>query len=237
MTNADGPRTMSRRASRRMKHVLIDAGILLAAWIGVVVVVASPDDRAIATITDVTGYASLALILLTLAIGPWRLMRGQPNPVSTDLRRDVGIAAGVLGIVHVVCSLWVHLTGVYPSLPRRVIEYFFSTGDLKFSVANVLGGVGLVILVVLTIISSDWSLRRLGRARWKLRQRTNYGLVVLVLAHTALFWSVLDRSRRIILVTVAAAGVVLALQLRGIGLYRARRAARTVEPEPDGMSQ
>ena len=63
MTSADGPRRMSRRASRRMKHVLIDAGILLAVWIGVVVVLASPDDRAIATITDVTGYASLALIL------------------------------------------------------------------------------------------------------------------------------------------------------------------------------
>lgn len=235
MTNADGPRRMSRRASRRMTHVLVDAGILLAVWIGVVVLVASPDDRAIATITDVTGYACLVLILLTLAIGPWRLVRGKPNPVSSDLTRDVGIAAGVLGIVHVGCSLWVHLTGVYPSLPRRVIEYFFSTGDLKFSVANVLGGVGLVILVVLTIISSDRALRRFGRARWKLLQRSNYALVILVLAHTSLFWLVLDRSSRIIVVTLIAAGIVLALQLRGIGLYRARRAARTAEPDPEGM--
>ena len=58
MTIADGPRRMSRRTSRRMKHVLIDAAILVAVWIGVVVVVASPDDRAIATITDVTGFFS-----------------------------------------------------------------------------------------------------------------------------------------------------------------------------------
>src|SRR5438094_3189217 len=145
MTIADGPRRMSRRTSRRMKHVLIDAAILVAVWIGVVVVVASPDDRAIATITDVTGYASLALILLTLALGPWRLVRGKPNPISTDLSRDVGIAAGVLGIVHVGCSFWVHLTGVYPSLPRRIIEYFLNTADRRLSVANVLGGVALLI--------------------------------------------------------------------------------------------
>jgi hypothetical protein len=35
---------------------------------------------------------------------------------------------------------------------------------------------------------------------------------------------------------MVAVGVVLVLQVRGIAVYRARRAARQLEPDPDGIS-
>src|SRR2546422_4358298 len=104
MVLASASQRGSRRASRRMMHVLLDVGVVLVVWVGLAVVLKWRDHRAVVVVTDVTGYASLGLILLTLAIGPWRLLRGKPNPVSSDLTRDVGIAAGVTGVVHVVCS-------------------------------------------------------------------------------------------------------------------------------------
>jgi len=214
-----------------MMHVLLDVGIVLVLWVGLAVVLKWRDHRAVVAVTDVTGYASLGLILLTLAIGPWRLLRGKPNPLSSDLTRDVGIAAGVTGVVHVVCSFWVHLTTAYPSLAHRVVHYFYFTGDRKFGLANVIGAIAVVNLVFLTAISSDWALQGLGRRRWKQLQRTNYALVLLVLVHTALFWSILARTRRIEILTVVAVGVVLVLQVRGIAVYRSRRAAGQVEPE------
>jgi sulfoxide reductase heme-binding subunit YedZ len=38
-----------------------------------------------------TAYVSLALLAATLVTGPINLLRRRPNPVSTDLRRDLGI--------------------------------------------------------------------------------------------------------------------------------------------------
>jgi len=49
-----------------------------------------------------TAYPALALLALTLLIGPWNLLRRKKNPVSGDFRRDVGIWVGVLGLIHVV---------------------------------------------------------------------------------------------------------------------------------------
>ncbi|MBA2451342.1 MAG: hypothetical protein H0V51_25280 [Chloroflexi bacterium] len=57
------------------------------------------------------GYASLALFLLTLATGPWTVIRGRRMPVSTMFRRDVGIWAGLTGCLHVVFGLQSHFDG------------------------------------------------------------------------------------------------------------------------------
>ena len=59
-----------------------------------------------------TAYAGLAFLAISLWLGPWNVLRRRPNPVSFDLRRDVGIWAVVLAIVHtVVVSSRALLTG------------------------------------------------------------------------------------------------------------------------------
>lgn len=58
-----------------------------------------------------TAYAGLLLRAITLLLGPWNVLRGRPNPVSTDVRRDVGIWAGILSLAHVVFGLQVHMRG------------------------------------------------------------------------------------------------------------------------------
>src|SRR5262245_40844369 len=58
-----------------------------------------------------SAYTALVLLGATLATGPWNVLRGRPNPVSTDLRRDIGIWAGIVGLVHVAVGLQVHAGG------------------------------------------------------------------------------------------------------------------------------
>lgn len=48
-----------------------------------------------------TAYVSLLLLGCTLLTGPLNVLRRQRNPVSTDLRRDIGIWSGIVSLVHV----------------------------------------------------------------------------------------------------------------------------------------
>src|SRR5690242_4546338 len=58
-----------------------------------------------------TAYPALFLLLLTLAIGPFNILTRRRNPVSSDLRRDIGIWAGILSLFHSVVGQNVHLRG------------------------------------------------------------------------------------------------------------------------------
>src|SRR5919199_1483700 len=58
-----------------------------------------------------TGYVALALLALTLAVGPVRALTRRRLPLSIDLRRDVGICTAILGLAHVVLGLQVHFGG------------------------------------------------------------------------------------------------------------------------------
>src|SRR2546427_5765278 len=64
-----------------------------------------------------TAYTSLGLLALSLLVGPWNVLQRRTNPVSTDLRRDIGIWAAVYGLSHVAFGLQVHLRG-------RMLQYF-----------------------------------------------------------------------------------------------------------------
>ena len=42
-------------------------------------------------------------------LGPLNVIRGRRNPVSFDLRRDLGIWSGVMALLHAAVGLNVHL--------------------------------------------------------------------------------------------------------------------------------
>jgi sulfoxide reductase heme-binding subunit YedZ len=112
-----------------------------------------------------TGYVALALLCATLLVTPvYRLRKHRRAPVHTAVRRSLGVHAGVLAIVHMVCSFPVHLGG-------DVMRFFFD-GDgglltTRFGLANWLGLLAVVTLVPLLVTSTDSSIRRLGPRRWK----------------------------------------------------------------------
>ena len=71
-----------------------------------------------ATYTDVitrlsfaSAWPALVLLAATLVIGPWRKLTGRDTPTSQDLRRDIGIWAGITGLFHTGIGQCVHLRG------------------------------------------------------------------------------------------------------------------------------
>ena len=73
-------------------------------------------------ISFATAYPALVLLAATLLIGPWNLLRGKRTPISSDWRRDVGIWAGIWGLVHTVIGQNVHLRG------RPWLYYIYEPG-------------------------------------------------------------------------------------------------------------
>lgn len=170
-----------------------------------------------------TAYVGLALLSATLILGPVTVLRRRRWPVSSDLRRDVGIWAAVAGTAHVVFGLQVHMSG-------QIIRYFTpspGTGSIvridKFGAANYLGLAAVAILLLLLSLSSDLTLRALGARRWKRLHRLAYALFGLVILHGVLYLVLEHRVYPLIGLLVAVAGVVAAAQLAG---FMRRRAAR-----------
>ncbi|MBN9388140.1 MAG: ferric reductase-like transmembrane domain-containing protein [Chloroflexi bacterium] len=126
------------------------------------------------------GYVSLILLTATLLIGPINLLRKRKNPVNINLRRDTGIWCGITALVHVVFSL--QLT------PGKSIFAYFTGDSISgfglFEGGNVVGLVATLVMVALLITSNQISLKLLKGKRWKLIQRFNYPLMLLVLVHT-----------------------------------------------------
>jgi sulfoxide reductase heme-binding subunit YedZ len=62
-------------------------------------------------ISIATAYPALFLTAVAVFLGPWNVLRRRANPVSFDLRRDIGIWAGIMALLHTVVGLNVHLRG------------------------------------------------------------------------------------------------------------------------------
>lgn len=167
-----------------------------------------------------SAYAALFFLAASLWLGPWNLLRRKPNPVSFDLRRDVGIWAGFLALLHTGVGLTVHLKG-------RMWMYFFKhlhplrIQDSNFGAANYTGLLAALLFLILVIISNDLSLRRLGTPRWKSLQRWAYAAFALTVIHGILYQII--EKRRLSWVLVSGATVLAACMIQGIGVLCRRR--------------
>lgn len=176
-----------------------------------------------------TAYCSLLFLCATLLLGPWHILRHQPNSVSFDLRRDIGIWAGLLAILHTGIGLTVHLRG-------RMWMYFFKRlHPLKlqtslFGSANYIGLLSALLFLMLVIISNDLSLRALGLQRWKSLQRWTYVAVALAVVHGVLFQLVEKRHLPWVLFFAALAAFILIAQLTGVIYARSGRRSESVVP-------
>ena len=173
-----------------------------------------------------TAYVGLALVAATLLIGPVNVLLSKRNPVTTDLRRDVGIWAALVTLLHVVLGLQVHLVGrpwlyfVWPFDRARLLPIRYD----PWGVANHAGLAATLILMLLLTLSNDAALRRLGAVRWKSLQRWNYAGFSLVVVHGAIYQVVERRSGGWISLFVFTVALVAAGQAAGW-----RRVRRTRE--------
>jgi len=162
-----------------------------------------------------TAYASLALIGCSLLLGPWKVFRDLPNPVHSDLRRDVGIWGGMVGLVHVVIGLQVHMAGkfwlyfLYPAKESHLIPLRHDA----FGFANYTGLGSTLLLILLLALSNNLSIRKLGTQKWKSLQRWNYVNFLLIILHGAAYQFLEKRS----MAWVALFSVMLST----VGLFQA----------------
>lgn len=214
-----------RGSARRLIRHLSLAAVFALGTIGLFILSRGPS--AVQRLSLATAFVGLAFLGATLMVGPVNERLRRPNPVSTNLRRDIGIWAAVGGVIHTIVGLQVHMKG-------DILRYFMpdpvsaslSKGTLAFLSANYTGLGAAVLLLVLLSISNNVALRTLGTARWKRIQRLNYLLFALVVVHGALYLLV-DKSRWMIVVPfVAIVAIVVEVQLSG---RVARQASRSTE--------
>jgi methionine sulfoxide reductase heme-binding subunit len=177
---------MNRRTLRVLRH----AGLAAASLALVVLTPRYWDERDGAFVVSMaTAYASLMCLTVTLGLGPWHALRGRRLPTSSYLRRDFGIWAALLALVHVGFGLFVHMKGniwlyffrssPHRSLPLPRIDPFGATNDL--------GLAATLVLIALLALSNNWSLWRLGVARWKAWQRSSYWATAAIALHAAIY--------------------------------------------------
>jgi sulfoxide reductase heme-binding subunit YedZ len=194
------------------RRLLRNVGIVALALVVYLIVVTatSHSSQVLFRLSMATGYTSVVLIGWALLIGPWRVMRGRSAPVSTDLRRDVGIWGGLFGLAHVATGLFVHL--------GDPLKYY----DL-FGFANWSGLAATLVLVLLLVISNDISLRALGSRRWKAWQRWTYWAGALVVVHGLAYQWIEKGNGGWVFVFVPVVLIVAVMQLDGRRRFLARR--------------
>lgn len=209
-----------RLARRLLRHHLPIAAVSIA--IAILLFVTRPYTDVVMKLSFSTAYPALALIVLTLLIGPWNTLLGRRVPISSDWRRDVGIWAGIFSLFHTVIGQDVHLRGrpwlyyVYQHLKKHLVPL---RHDL-FGFSNYTGMAAALLVVVLLVTSNDASLRKLGAQRWKKWQRWNYAVFVLVAAHAIGYLTI--ENQKVLFVSIVAVCLVIAVVLQGLG-YRKRR--------------
>lgn len=208
------PRDLSPSFSRVRRQLLLLAIISVFASVLILLV---PGRTPLERVSMVTGYLGLVLIAVSLAIGPLNILRAASNPPSINLRRDIGILAGIAAIAHVIFGLQVHLGGEF-------VRYFFEikTGagisGIRldgFGIANHLGLMAALIIILLLSISNNLSIRKLGPRTWKAIQRSSYVGAFLVVVHALLYQAVERRQIPFIAGVLIVVGAALYLQLLG----------------------
>ena len=179
--------------------------------------------------TVATGYVATGLLALTLLIGPFNVLLRRRTPVSSYLRRDVGMWTAGFSGVHVISGSLLHGGGELAGLLNYFVMPDGSPRLNSFGLGNWTGLAATVIVVGLLAISSDLALRTLKAPRWKLLQRLNYALFALVIAHAFFYGALLRMASPFTILLIVSVIAVFVGQASGIWLWRRRLSRRGVQ--------
>ena len=172
-----------------------------------------PQRDLISRVSIGTAYPALFLTAATMVVGPLNVLLRRANPISFDLRRDLGIWAGITALAHTAVGLNVHLRG-------KMWLYFVDTHNRlrhdAFGFGNYTGSIAALLFILLLALSNDMSLRKLGGARWKTLQRWAYAAIALTGVHAVLYQNIEKRILPFVVVLFTALGVIFVFQLAGV---------------------
>jgi sulfoxide reductase heme-binding subunit YedZ len=174
----------SRSTVIGLKVVLWVGALAPAAWLVRGVMQGALGPNPIETLTHTTGMTALVLLLVTLAVTPFRRLTGW-NPVIR-LRRPLGLFAFFYAVCHF--SIWFVFDMVFNvswMLEDIVARPYITVGMAAF-----------LLLIPLAVTSTKGWIRRLGK-RWTKLHRLAYVATALAVVH--FFWLVKSDYRQPIL--------------------------------------
>src|SRR5271154_5779879 len=150
-----------------------------------------------ATVTHATGFATLRLLVISLAITPLRRLAPRLAWLIR-FRRLLGLFAFFYGCLHLLTYLWLYsgfnVAAMVDDISKR--RYIMA------------GMAAWVLLVPLAATSTNWSIRKLGGKRWQALHRLAYVSAIFGVGHY--WWIVKSGVRTPINITLVLAILLLA---------------------------
>jgi sulfoxide reductase heme-binding subunit YedZ len=150
-----------------------------------------------ATVTHATGFATLRLLVISLAVTPLRRLSVRLSWM-VRFRRLLGLFAFFYGSLHLLTWLWLYsgfsIAAMADDLGKR--RYIM------------MGMAAWVLLVPLAATSTNWSIRKLGGKRWQALHRLAYVSAICGVIHY--WWIVKSGVRTPITITLVLAVLLLA---------------------------
>jgi DMSO/TMAO reductase YedYZ heme-binding membrane subunit len=199
--------------TRSKRHILI--AMLLSLLLGL-----SALGLPYVTVWECLSVASawLCMFMLSAAMtmGPLRRIGGQASPVNIYIRRDLGIWAALLGLLHFYVGNVVAMNPVYvgkfvrgvSAPPGEIVR------DQLFSWGSIAGTIVAILFLMLLAISSDRALHWLRPERWKKIQKTAHLALWLTVLH-GFAYQVLEARWLPLALLLAVTLLVLGIQIRG----------------------
>jgi len=204
------------RGFRVVKATLFVLAALPAVWLGVDALRGNLTADPIKEITHRTGWWTLTLLMVTLAVTPVRRLTGWNQIVK--VRRMLGLYAFFYAVLHLLTYV--------------VLDLFFAWDILLEDVAKrpyiTVGFTAFLILLALAITSTRGWIRRLGW-RWQRLHRLAYVAALLGVVH--FYWQVkADTREPLIYAGILAILLVARLRPRPPTRRTARTPVRLPEP-------
>lgn len=131
--------------------------------------------------------ASFSLLVLTLMIGPLSKIHRWFNRYLS-WRRELGIWSAITSFLHVYILFdgWFQwqLIRIIAGINQATGQLFFDPG---FTLANLIGLIGLIYVILLAMISNKRAIKFFGRSAWDYLQQKSNVLYILIVIHTAFF--------------------------------------------------
>ena len=150
-----------------------------------------------ATVTHATGFTTLRLLVISLAITPVRRLSPRLSAL-VRFRRLLGLFAFFYGCLHLLTYVWLYsgfsLSAMVDDIAKR-----------RYIVA---GFASWLLLVPLAATSTNWAIRKLGGKRWQALHRLVYVAAIGGVIHY--WWIVKTGVRTPITITLVLAALLLA---------------------------
>lgn len=215
-------RPVDARVRRHFSLLVMVAGSVSIAIFG------AAQETAVDRVSFLTAYQFIVLLTIVLTIGPWRTIRTGRTALNIHLRRDIGIWAGIAGLAHL-------FAGTDESMsPSYIATFVAVAGDESmivlrqqlFTWGTIIGLVIAVFLLLPLTLSSDRSIRRVGKRWWKRLHRASYVVFILTVVHALAFQFLENRVVWLVAFIMAAAVWVAAVQAVAFVAVRRKRRSR-----------